>query len=139
MRVVTDPNILISATFWLGDSSEIINKVKNNEIELILSEETLNEYIRVLNYKEIREKIEAKNLSTKITINELIKISTFVPPSQNIQIVEDPDDNKFIEAAIEGQAQYIISQDKHLLKIKEYQGIKIVSPEEFLKVLDSKK
>ena len=46
---------------------------------------------------------------------------------------DDPDDNKFIEAALEGKAEYIVTQDNHLLKIKEFKGIKIISPEEFIK------
>ena len=66
----------------------------------------------------------------------MIQISIFVKPKKRIQIVkDDPDDDKFIEAAVEGRAKYIISQDKHLLRIKEFEGIKIMKPEEFLTIL----
>jgi len=57
-------------------------------------------------------------------------------PKRKVNVVkQDPDDNKFIEAALEGEADYIVTQDRHLLKLKEFEGIKIVTPEEFLRIL----
>jgi len=65
--------------------------------------------------------------------NLIIKNSIIVEPSIRLNIIkDDPDDNKFLEAGISGNADLIISQDKHLLKLKEYQKIKIISPEEAL-------
>ncbi len=67
----------------------------------------------------------------------ILERSSIVFPSEKVEVVEsDPEDNKFIEAALEGNAQYIVSQDKHLLNVKEHCGIKIISPDEFLKLLD---
>ncbi len=58
---------------------------------------------------------------------------TLVIPSEKVDIVkEDADDNKIIECALESNAEYIISYDKHLLDLKEYRGIKIVKPEEII-------
>ena len=57
-------------------------------------------------------------------------------PKQKINVVkDDPDDNKVIECAIESSSDYIITYDKHLLRIKEYKGIKILKPEEILKII----
>ena len=65
--------------------------------------------------------------------NLIIKNSIIVEPSIRLNIIkDDPDDNKFLEAGISGNADLIISQDKNLLKLKEYQKIKIISPEEAL-------
>ena len=65
------------------------------------------------------------------------KKSELVVPNKKIEIVkDDPDDNKFIETALEGKAEYIVTQDKHLLKIKEFKGIKIITPEEFIKLFE---
>lgn len=59
-----------------------------------------------------------------------------VVPSEEVHIIKnDPDDDKFIEAALEAKAEYIVSQDKHLLLIKEYRDIKIIPPDKFLKLL----
>ena len=58
-----------------------------------------------------------------------------VEPKQKIDVIkEDPSDNKFVEAAIAGKAEYIITQDKNILKVKEYMGIKMVTPKEFLEL-----
>jgi predicted nucleic acid-binding protein len=54
-------------------------------------------------------------------------------------VQDDPDDNKFIECALECKANYIISGDTHLLNLKEYEGIKIIKSSEFLKVFYKQK
>ena len=133
MKVVLDTNVLISATFWEGDSSKIVKKVEDKEIELILSKDILDEFKSVLEYKEIQEKIKNKNLEMKRTVEKIISISTIVEPKNKFKIVEkDSDDDKFLECAVEGNADFIISQDNHLLKLKEFKGIKILTPSEFL-------
>ena len=130
MKVVIDTNVFISATFWSGASEKVISKVEAKEI--------IKEFSKVLNYDEIKDKIGDKNLEMKYTIHKITSISEIVEPTQKLKIVEDdPDDNKFIEVAVEGNASHIISNDKHLLKIKEFEGIKIVQPEEFLNMLDN--
>ena len=66
---------------------------------------------------------------------KLLQKALFVQPSEQLKIVkEDPDDDKFIEAAIAGRADLIISRDNHLLKLQRYKNIKIITPEEFLRL-----
>lgn len=133
MRITADTNVLISASFWYGDSEEIMQKVENKEIELILSKEIIEEFTNVLNYKEIQEKIKDKNLEMKRAVEKIISISTIIEPKQKFNAVkEDPKDNKIIECAVEANVNYLISQDNHLLKLKEFKGIKIITPKEFL-------
>lgn len=50
-------------------------------------------------------------------------------------IKDDPDDDKFIEAAVTGKADYLVTQDNHLLKIKKFREINILTPQEFLSIL----
>jgi len=136
MRIVVDTNILISSSFWYGASDIILGKVENKEIKLFLSEEIIKEFIRVLGYEEIQNKIKRKNLEMKRSVEKIVSISTMVEPKQSFQVIEDdPDDDKFLEVAVEGNVDYIISQDKHLLRLKEFRGIKIITPEEFLMVV----
>ena len=79
-----------------------------------------------------------KNLEIIRTIEKIVSISTIIEPTQKLDIVkEDPDDNIILECALEGNVDYIISQDNHLLKLKEFKGIKIINPEEFLKIINS--
>lgn len=134
MKVVLDINVLISAAFWDGDSSKIFNLIESNDIKLIMSLEILNEYSEVLNSDEIQQKIKNKNLEIRRTIEKIVSISTMVQPLEKVNVViDDSDDNKIIECAVAGNVDYIITNDKHLLKLKEYLDIKIVTPLEFLK------
>jgi len=137
MKITTDTNVLISSTFWSGDSNKILEKAENKEIELILSKEIIEEFSEVLEYKEIKDKIKNKNLEMKRTIEKIISLSTLVEPKIKFnEIKDDPDDNIILECAAEGNVDFIVSQDKHLLKLKEFKEIKIIPPEEFLKIIE---
>jgi|SRR3989344_1069289 len=139
MKITVDTNVLISSTFWYGASNKIIEKVENKELELILSKEIIEEFLRVLNYEEIQQKIRDKNLEMKRSVEKIISISLITEPKQKFDIIkEDPDDNKILECAFERKVDYIISQDNHLLKLKNFEGIKIINPEEFLNKLKAK-
>lgn len=134
IRIVADTNVLISATFWNGDSNRIIEKVEKKELELLMSKEILEEFSNVLGYKEIQKKIKDKNLEMKRSIEKIISMSVFVEPQERFKIIrDDPDDDKFLDCAVAGNAEFIVSQNKHLLKLKEFRGISIVKPDEFLK------
>jgi len=133
MKITADTNILISATFWNGDSNSIIEKAEKKEIELILSKEIIEEFAKVLDYDEIQDKIKNKNLEMKRTIEKIASIATIIEPTEKISLIkEDPDDNKILECAKAGKADFIITKDNHLLKLKEFDGIRIISPEEFM-------
>jgi|SRR3989338_3625421 len=133
MKITLDTNVILSSTFWFGDSSKIMEMVEKGGTELILSEDIIEEYKNVLNYEEIQDKIKNKNLEMQRTVEEIITLSKIVEPKSKLDIIkEDPDDNKILECAVEGKVDYIISQDKHLLDIKEYKEIKIITPKDFL-------
>ncbi len=133
MKITVDTNVLISATFWRGDSNRIIEKVERKEIGLVLSKEIIEEFARVLNYQEIQEKIKNRHLEMMRTVEKIISLSTIVESVEKVNIVkEDAEDNKILECAKAGNVNYIVSNDHHLLNLKEFGGIKIVSPAEFL-------
>ncbi len=135
MKITVDTNVLISATFWNGSSDKILELVEMKYIELILSKEIIDEYVRVLNYKDILDKIKEKNLELKRSVEKIISLCMIVEPKEKIKIVrDDPSDDKFFECANAGKVNFIISKDKHLLNIKQFEEIKVVTPEEFLKV-----
>lgn len=68
---------------------------------------------------------------------KLLEIAGIMTPGEiELKVIdEDPTDNKFIAAAIEGEAEYVISGDEHLRKLGEFKGVKILSPGEFIKVM----
>ncbi len=128
IRVVLDTNVFISALFWKGAPYQIFRKILEGAILNFVSPQILKELKERLLYKfklppeKVKEYLEAIVFNSKITY-----------PKKKLNVVKkDPSDNKIIECALEAKASFIISGDKHLLEIKRYKGIKIVTPREFL-------
>ncbi len=133
MKVVLDTNIFISGIFWKGSSNRVISSWKEGKFTLVTSLEAVSEIIKVL--KDF--KIKLSDDMIKEWIDLIIRNSIIVEPIEKITIVkDDPKDNIFIETAVAGNVNYIVSQDNHLLKLKEFRGIKMITPEEFNKFLD---
>ena len=133
MRVVLDNNIFVSGIFWSGDSERILYKWKEGEFILISATEIILELITVLN--NFKRKLEDELL--KYWIDLIVTNSELVMIKNELKIInEDETDNKFIEVAAIGDADYIVTQDKHLLNLKEYKDIKIITPDKFLRVLE---
>lgn len=133
MKVVLDTNVFISGIFWEGNfCSQIIDKWKSKEIELVSSLEIVGELVKTLK----SFKIPMPEDMIEEWKNFIIKNSKIVESLSKIDVImEDSEDNKFLEAAIDGKADLIISQDRHLLNLKQYNGIKIVKPEEAIKLI----
>ncbi len=128
-KVLLDTNILISALGWNGNPREIFLKCVRCELELVTSPEQLNELRRVMDYPKFMFTEEQKE--TFITI--LLNIATMTEISGSLKVItEDPDDNAILETAVVGNVCYIISGDPHLLKLKEFGRISIVTAAEFL-------
>jgi putative PIN family toxin of toxin-antitoxin system len=133
MKVVLDTNILISGIFWRGSSNKVILNWRNGKFTLVSSLETISEIIKVL--KDFKIKLSDNEIREWLDL--IVRNSTIVELKEKIAIVkDDPKDNIFIETAIAGNADYILSQDNHLLKLKEFRGIKIISPDEFIVLLN---
>ena len=132
--MVLDTNILVSASFWNGNSSTIVHLVAENKIECYTSKDLIEEFKRVV----LRD-FNIPEQSFNSRLNDLLKLAELVEPSQKVFACEDADDNKVLEAALEAKADYIVSGDKHLLKMKEFQSVKIVTAFEFLKIFASNK
>ena len=100
---------------------------------LVSSMPIIDEIVRVL--MAFKVPLEPEDISWWESL--ILEKSSLAFPVEHFTVVKnDPDDDKFIEAAVEGNAQYIVSQDKHLLNIKDYNEIKILHPDKFLKLLD---
>ena len=128
MKVVIDTNIFISGIFWKGASNKVIINWKEGKFILVTSLEAVSEIIKVL--KDF--KIRLSDDMIRKWIDLIVRNSIIVEPKERINIVKDDQkDNIFIETAVAGNVDYIISQDSHLLKLKEFRGIKIITPEEF--------
>tara|TARA_Y100000310_G_scaffold341490_1_gene440799 strand:- start:2237 stop:2653 length:417 start_codon:yes stop_codon:yes gene_type:complete len=130
-KVVLDTNILISAFGWEGNSKQIFNKIIEGDLELITSSEQFKELSRVLDYPKFDFTEEQKTRFKSL----ILEISKFVYPKEKVSIIkEDSSDNIFLEIAMAGKVDFVITGDFHLLKLKEFKKIKIVTPKEFLEV-----
>lgn len=136
MRVVLDTNVVVSGTFWTGASFQVLKLVDRGRAVMIITLPIIREYDEIIHSEEILDKTTIVQQANIKIVQKLLSTAVLVQPLERISIVKnDPDDDKFIEAAVEGKADYIISQDHHLLDLKDFRGIKIVSPEEFLRLM----
>ena len=130
MRIVLDTNVLISALGWNGNERAALLETLSDDMDLLLSEDIINEFFHVLSYDKFANvSIEKIGLFIEIIMETSIIIDT----KTNITIVDDdPDDNRILECAVDRKADCIVSGDKHLLNLGEYQGIKILNSRDFL-------
>lgn len=128
-KVVLDTNVYISAIISAGKPRMILELAQKGRIELLISEYILSEIDRIL-----RKKLKMIDWKTEVILNAIGSISKLVFPNFKLAIIEKHDtDNRIIECALEGNADFIVSGDRrHILPIGEYCGIKILSPDEFL-------
>jgi putative PIN family toxin of toxin-antitoxin system len=104
-----------------------------------LSEEIVGEITQVLTYPKIKNVYTTLGLQSEDLIEEVLKIGKFVKVTTKIHVVEEHSaDDKFIECAQSANADYIISGDKHLLKIAYYKQTKIISVSEFIEIITKK-
>ena len=129
-RVILDTNIYLSGIIFGGNSRHILDLIIQKRVKAITSAVIL---------WEISEKLKRKFKWTQdkvlLAIKTIIKTTIIVKPKEKLKVVKaDKSDNKIIEAYAESESDYIISGDKHLLMIKRYKKIKIISPVEFLSI-----
>ena len=130
-RVVLDTNILVSGLLG-GTTTEVIRRWRVGAFDLILSEEIIAEYTAVL----IRPKFGLPRWVIQELLGYIREKAEWVVPSGEIAAVaRDPSDNMFLEAAVAGQADWIVSGDNDLLDIGEFEGIPIIPPLELLSLL----
>lgn len=128
MRVVFDSNIFISALVIPGGQAEqAILKITEEKDILFISKEIISEVLIVLSQKFSRDSEELSRVALY-----LAELSRLVQPKEKIHILSDEPDNRVLECAIAGKADIIVTGDKAILRLKEYQGIKIISLREYL-------
>jgi hypothetical protein len=137
-RVVIDANVIVSAIISPhGSPAKILRLLQDGKIQILVSYPVLHEIITALMYPHLQKRhgLSQKQVSEKIF--HLGKIGKLVNPCKRLEVItDDPADNKYLELAVEGEADYIVSGDKHLKKLKSFRGIEIVEPGAFLKMME---
>ena len=134
-RVVLDTNVLISALLFTGEPSKIVELWQRGRFVPLICRETFEELRAVLKYPKfslVPDEIQSIIESEILPFFEVVEIKKRVKG-----ICRDPEDDKFIDCAVEAKADCIISGDTHLLKVKRYQTIAIHSPKDFLQIIKS--
>lgn len=133
IKAVIDTNILISGQ---GDDynygSRIIDAVISGQIEAFANAATLREN-RLIASRKVSDFDYAQKLE------RFYQMVRTVPAEGRLNVLEDPEDNKILESALAAHAQYLVTSDWHLLKLGEYQGVKIISPQGFWAVFEEDK
>lgn len=136
MRVIIDTNVLVSSALSINATpARIFERFRAGAFELIVTEEILAEYRRALGYERARKRHGFTLAQIDETVGELAKSAKVVEANEIARISTDPDDDKFLACALAGEADYIISGDKHLLRLQQYEGVQILSPAAFLLML----
>lgn len=137
IRAVLDTNTLVSAFINVTSSvtSEIYQSAKKKHFLLVTSPQILAEIDDVLHGDRVMKFHKRSPEKLQEIINQLTNLGYIVPGNTKIDIVRDPDDNKIVSAGVEGQANYIVTRDEDLLDLKEYRGIKMITPEDFMRIL----
>ena len=129
MRIVIDTNVLISGVFFGGFPREILSSVVSQKITACATAEIINEYEDIA-----QEMIDRKQGHIdRAILAPLIQVLEVIEPISHVEICRDPDDNKFLECAKDSHALYIVSGDKDLLVIEEYENIQIMTAKDFCK------
>jgi putative PIN family toxin of toxin-antitoxin system len=135
MRIVLDTNIFISAVLG-GRLGVIVDEWKAGKFTLIITDAIAREYLDVINRPKFR--IPENEIIT--TTDYLLQTAEFVTTQEEISvIIADPTDNKFLEAAVAGKANLIVSGDRHLLELKSFREVPIITAREFITQLKSQK
>ena len=140
IRAVLDTNILVSALITKKTSppQQLYTAFTTQQFLLVTSPPILAEVEDVINREEIIKYHKRTPRERKAIMEQLIQLSYVALESlasQEAIIKQDPKDDKFLYAALESHAEYIVSGDHHLLNLKEYETITIVTPTDFLVIL----
>ena len=131
--VVIDTNVIVSALLFGGKPGELIRFFKTGQIQPIISKEITEEYLRVLAYPKFDLSEKEISFLFNHEILPYFKAVKIKPGHWKTTIEDDPSDDMFIRCAVFGKCNIIISGDRHLLDLKTYDQIRILSVSGFLK------
>ena len=136
MRVVIDTGVLVSGLIRpRGTTGEALLALRDGKFTVLYSNETIMEIIDVLG----RDKFRLKYHITPDDISALINLirlrGEVVIPKQRVADCRDPKDDKFLDVALSGDADYLVSGDLDLLSMNPYRSIPVVTPAEFLAMI----
>ena len=138
-RAVLDANVYVSAAIRPeGPPGRIIGRfLREATFQIVLSSAIAEEVLRALAYPKVRKAIRG-HLEPELWFEDLLLLADLVSDTRRaLGVCADPDDDKYISAALEGRAAFVVSGDRQLLALRQHERIRIVDPRVFLDILDS--
>ncbi len=132
IRIAIDTNIMVAAMMKpTGASRKILDMWVEGRLSLLVTRQIRREYLNILSQRWVKSDWVAE-FNGRIDDH-----AEMVVPEERIRVItEDPSDNMFLECAVAGKADYIITSDRHLLPLKRFGGTEIVTPTRFLKLVE---
>jgi uncharacterized protein len=136
MRAVLDTNVIVSATLIRGGNEDkVLRAWLRGAFELVLSLEILEEIGRVLSYEKLRRSRWMTEAEVVLLLETLARESILVPGTVSVKVSRDPEDDKFLAAAVQARAHYVVTGDKDLLDLKAHRGVRVVKAAQFLQAI----
>lgn len=133
MRIVTDTNVVVSGLLWLGMPGRLLEAAANGRITLYTSPKLVAELRSTLNYHRLAARVKRSGLTLDELITRYLNVAIIVEPATLPQIVRDPDDDHVLACALGARAELIVTGDKDLLSLDNFEEIPIVSTAEALR------
>ena len=136
VKLVLDTNIFVSGFLWEGNEADLIRKIERKEAMNFITPEILLEIERVISRDKFKELLIKADITADEILQKIIYLSHIVvgPEIKENIVKADPTDDKFVECAINAKADYIVSGDKHLLNLKKYKNVRIITTSEALEL-----
>jgi len=138
LRVVLDANVYVSAIIHPGGTpGRLIEQfLRDANFEVVLSPAIVDEVLRALTYPKVRKMLHGAD--AELWFEDIVALADLVADVQQLSgVCDDPDDDKYVAAALEGRAGYVVTGDQAFLGIREHAGVTIVTPRSFLDLLGS--
>lgn len=125
MRLVLDTNVVASVLLWSGTPRLLLQAARERRIELFTSTVLLAELTDILSRSKFDKKIGASGLAVDQLVDRYAALTAVVRPAQTPRIAPDPDDDVVIGTALAARADLIVTGDKSLLAVADYQSVRI--------------
>jgi putative PIN family toxin of toxin-antitoxin system len=120
-----------------GHPRKLIDLWLSNSFDLITSRYLIDELRHVLNYPHLRRLLKFNENEIKYMLSEINRRAILVPGDLDLKgLTRDPKDDAVVACAVEGQVDFIVSGDKDILELNQYQGIKMINPTDFIAHMD---
>ena len=139
LKAVIDVNLFISGMISKkGNPAKLLQLWRDRAFIVVISEQMVEELVRVLRYPRIRNKYNLKDEDIELAVGTIRRFAIVLADAIKIDVIkDDPDDNKVLACALAVKADYIVSGDNHLLDLGIFENIPIVTVKDFINNIES--